>query len=66
MPRSKDAFSKREKEKKRQKEQREKREKMEERRASKVPGKSLDEMLAYVDKDGNIRSTPPDPEPEKS
>lgn len=61
MARSKSAFNKREKEKQRQKEQREKREKMEERRANQSKGKSLDEMLAYVDENGNITSTRPDP-----
>jgi len=57
--------NKREKEKQRQKEKREKREKMEERRASQAKGKSLDEMMAYIDEDGNITSIPPDPEKKK-
>ncbi|HTR29685.1 MAG TPA: cold shock domain-containing protein [Puia sp.] len=61
MARSKSTFDKREKEKQRQKEKREKREKMEERRANQSKGRSLDEMLAYIDEDGNITSTPPDP-----
>jgi cold shock CspA family protein len=61
MAKSKETFNKREKEKQRQKEKREKREKMEERRANLSKGRSLDEMLAYVDEDGNITSTPPDP-----
>jgi len=61
MARSKQSSNKREKEKQRQKEKREKAEKMEERRANQSKGKSLDEMLAYVDEDGNITSTPPDP-----
>ena len=34
---------------------------MEERRANQAKGKSFDEMLAYVDENGNITSTPPDP-----
>lgn len=38
---------------------------MEERRANKTKGKSLDEMLAYVDENGNISATPPDPEKRK-
>lgn len=59
--RPKGSSNKREKEKQRQKEKREKREKMEERRANQAKGKPLDEMLAYVDEDGNISSTPPDP-----
>ena len=61
MARSKSTFNKREKEKQRQKEKREKREKMEERRGNQPKGRSLDDMLAYVDEDGNITSTPPDP-----
>jgi cold shock CspA family protein len=61
MARSKSTSNKREKEKQRQKEKREKREKMEERRANQAKGRSLDDMLAYVDEDGNITSTPPDP-----
>jgi len=65
MARSKETSNKREKEKQRQKEKREKREKMEERRASQAKGKSLDEMLAYVDEEGNISSTPPDPQKKK-
>lgn len=65
MARSKESSNKREKEKQRQKEKREKREKMEERRANQAKGKPLDEMLAYVDENGNITSTPPDPEKRK-
>ena len=65
MARSKGTSGKREKEKQRQKEKREKREKMEERRANQSKGKPLDEMLAYVDENGNITSTPPDPEKRK-
>jgi cold shock CspA family protein len=61
MAKSKETFNKREKEKQRQKEKREKREKMEERRANQPKGRSLDDMLAYIDEDGNITSTPPDP-----
>ena len=53
MARSKESFNKREKEKQRQKEKRQKREKMEERRANQVKGKPFDEMLAYIDENGN-------------
>ena len=65
MARSKEAFNKREKEKQRQKEKQDKRDKMEERKANQVKGKSLDDMMAYIDEDGNITSTPPDPEKKK-
>lgn len=65
MGKPKGMFNKREKEKQRQKEKQEKREKMEERRASQAKGKSLDDMMAYIDEDGNITSVPPDPEKKK-
>lgn len=60
MAKSKETFNKKEKEKKRQKQKQEKREKMEERKAN-ATKKSLDDMIAYIDEDGNITSTPPDP-----
>ena len=61
MGRSTETFSKKEKEKKRLKKQQDKREKAEDRKGNNEKGKSLDEMMAYVDEDGNITSTPPDP-----
>jgi cold shock CspA family protein len=54
--------NKREKEKQRQREKKEKREKMEERKANPDKGKSLEDMMAYVDEDGNLTSSPPDPQ----
>jgi len=65
MPRPKGMFNKREKEKQRQKEKQEKREKMEERKANQGKGKSLDDMMAYIDENGNITSVPPDPDKKK-
>ncbi len=65
MARSKGMSSKREKEKQRQKEKQEKREKMEERKANPAKAKSLEDMMAYVDENGNITSSPPDPEKRK-
>jgi cold shock CspA family protein len=65
MARPKGISNKREKEKQRQKEKLQKREKMEERRNSQAKGKSLDEMMAYIDENGNITSTPPDPQKKK-
>ena len=61
MGRSQATFGKRENEKKRQKKRLEKAEKKEERQANSQKGQSLDEMLAYVDENGNIVDTPPDP-----
>lgn len=61
MGKSQETFSKKEKEKKRLKKQQDKREKMEERKANAKKGKSLEEMMAYIDENGNISATPPDP-----
>lgn len=65
MAKSKETFNKKEKEKKRLKKLQDKREKMEERRANASKGKSLDDMMAYIDEEGNITSTPPDPKKKK-
>lgn len=65
MARPKGMSNKREKEKQRQKEKREKREKMEERKANPAKAKSLEDMMAYIDEDGNLTSSPPDPEKKK-
>ncbi len=62
MARGKESFNKRDKEKQRQKEKQEKKDKMEERRANQGKGKSLEDMMAYVDENGNITSVPPDPD----
>ena len=56
-----ETFSKKEKEKARQKKRKDKEEKREERKANTHKGQSLNEMMAYVDENGNITSTPPDP-----
>lgn len=61
MAKSKITFNKREKEKQRQQQKQQKREKMEERKANASKGKSLNDMMAYIDENGNISSTPPDP-----
>jgi len=65
MAKSKITFNKREKEKQRQQQKQEKREKMEERKANAGKGKSLDDMIAYIDENGNLSSTPPDPSKKK-
>lgn len=61
MARSQATFGKKENEKKRLKKRMDKAERKEERQANAKNGGNLDEMLAYVDEDGNITSTPPDP-----
>jgi cold shock CspA family protein len=61
MGKSQETFAKKEKEKKKLKQRQDKEEKMEERRANGKKGKSLEEMMAYLDENGNLSSTPPDP-----
>jgi len=61
MGKSQETFSKKEKEKKKLKKRQDKEQKKEERMATSQKGKGIDEMLAYVDDNGNITSTPPDP-----
>ncbi len=60
-----ETFSKKEKEKLRQKKRKDKQEKKEDRKASAQKGQPLELMLAYVDENGNIVSTPPDPRKKK-
>ncbi|MBL0335354.1 MAG: cold shock domain-containing protein [Chitinophagaceae bacterium] len=59
MAKPKESFNKKEKEKKKLKQRQEKREKMEERKANVKKGKSLEDMMAYIDEYGNITDTPP-------
>jgi cold shock CspA family protein len=61
MGRSTETFSKKEREKKKSIKQRDKKEKAEDRKNNSDKGKTLDEMMAYIDENGNITSTPPDP-----
>jgi len=60
-----ETMGKKEKEKKKQKNRRDKEEKREERKLNNNKGKGLDAMMAYVDDDGNITATPPDPRKKK-
>lgn len=61
MAKSKETFNKKEKEKKRMKQRQEKKDKMEERKANAGKGKPLESMMAYIDENGNLSDTPPDP-----
>jgi cold shock CspA family protein len=56
-----ETWNKKEREKKKQQDKKEKAERKQERRENSKPGKSLDEMLAYLDENGNLSSKPPDP-----
>ena len=60
MAGSSGTFNKREKEKKRLQKHEEKKVRKEERKANSSGG-GLDSMMAYVDENGVITSTPPDP-----
>lgn len=62
MGRSQQTFSKSEKEKKRLKKREDKRKKMEARKAEKEANGSDGIPIAYVDYNGNLTDTPPDPE----
>ncbi len=67
MARSQDSFNKKEKEKKRRKKNQEKLERREQRKVEKAEGgvKTFEEMLSYVDENGHLSSTPPDPSKKK-
>ena len=54
-------WNKKEREKKKQQNRKEKDEKRLERKENAKKGQSLDDMLAYLDENGNISATPPDP-----
>ena len=55
-----DTWNKKEREKKKQQNKKEKAEKKQERKDN-PKTKSLDDMMAYIDENGNLSSTPPDP-----
>jgi len=67
MGRSQESFSKKEKEKKRRKKKQEKRERREQRKVEKEErgAVTFEDMLAYVDENGHLTSTPPDPSKKK-
>lgn len=65
MAKSRDTYNKKEKEKKRLKKKKDKEEKKEARKATSSKGDDLDSMMAYVDENGNLTSTPPDPTKKK-
>jgi cold shock CspA family protein len=61
MARSSDSFNKRDNEKKKLQKRKEKEQRKEERKSNGKEGKTFEQMLAYVDENGNLTSTPPDP-----
>src|ERR1043165_8923685 len=54
-----ESFGKKERAKQKAKNKRDKADKMKERKAVSSKGKALEDMMAYLDEDGNIVSTPP-------
>lgn len=61
MARSQASATKKEKEKKKLQKKKDKEQRKEERKANSMEGKPLEDMMAYVDENGNLSSTPPDP-----
>lgn len=60
MAKSRETFGKKENYKKKLQKKQEKEERKKERQANSDKGKSLEDMFAYVDENGNLSSTPPD------
>jgi len=61
MARPQETFNKKELEKKRLQKRKDKEQRKEDRKANAKDGKSFEDMIAYIDENGNITSTPPDP-----
>ncbi|HMG69079.1 MAG TPA: cold shock domain-containing protein [Chitinophagaceae bacterium] len=61
MGKSQETWNKKEREKQKQKARKEKEERKQERKENTKKGKSLQDMMAYIDENGNISSTPPNP-----
>jgi cold shock CspA family protein len=56
-----ETWNKKEREKKRQKDKKDKEERRQERKDNAKEGKTLNDMMAYIDENGNLSATPPDP-----
>ncbi|HEX5169905.1 MAG TPA: cold shock domain-containing protein [Cyclobacteriaceae bacterium] len=66
MARPQETFNKKELEKKRLQKRKEKEQRKEERKANAKESQSWEDMMAYVDENGNISSAPPDPSKKKA
>ncbi len=62
MGRSQESFNKKEVRNKKEKKRKEKEKKRQARKDDNSKGNRLDDMIAYVDENGNIVDTPPDPD----
>ena len=60
-----ETWNKKEREKKKQQSKKEKEERKQERKENNKGGNSLESMMAYLDENGNLSSTPPDPSRKK-
>ena len=56
-----ETWNKKEREKKKRQNRKEKLERKQERKENHQSGKTLDDMLVYIDENGNFSETPPDP-----
>ncbi len=65
MGRAHETSGKKEIAKKKKEKQREKAERREQRQSNTSKGKGLEDMMAYVDENGNLTSAPPDPRRKK-
>jgi len=65
MGKSKETYNKKEREKQRQKAKKDKEDRKKQRQEQSSKGKSLEDMMAYIDENGNISSQPPDPKRKK-
>ena len=65
MPKSHQTWNKKDREQQKQKARKEKEERKKERKENSQKGKSLEEMMAYTDENGNLSSSPPDPRRKK-
>ncbi len=65
MAKQRETSNKQETEKNKSKKRKEKEQRREERKANSKSGANWEDMLAYVDENGNIVSTPPDPTKKK-
>ncbi len=65
MGRSQETAGKKEKEKNKARRKKEKEERKEERKANSLKGKGLEDMIVYLDENGNLTNTPPDPKRRK-
>ena len=61
MSRSQETYNKKEVRNKKEKKRKDKEKKRLDRKENATEGKSFDDMIAYVDENGRLSSTPPDP-----